>query len=76
MTNKITLTADIVEFSDEFSRNYIGKVDNKMLCLNRRIDNLQSENREVRKENKQIKQELNKLKELFSKELIKLRKDK
>jgi len=56
--NQITLTADIVEFTDNFSRQMIEKIDNKILCLNRRIDNLQSDNRTMNQKIKELEKQI------------------
>jgi peptidoglycan hydrolase CwlO-like protein len=56
--NQITLTADIVEFADNYCRNMYEKIDNKILCLNRRIDNLQSDNRTMKQKIKELEKQI------------------
>jgi peptidoglycan hydrolase CwlO-like protein len=56
--NQITLTANIVEFTDNYCRNMYEKIDNKILCLNRRIDNLQSDNRTMNQKIKELEKQI------------------
>ena len=58
--NKIVLTADIIEFSDDFCRNLINSLDYKVTNLNKRLDTKTCEIRELNRRVKELEKELHK----------------